>query len=251
MLEVVRHNSGVLKAFDDWWALEQALLHSLCGASAETRASTKILLELPTAERHITLQQSLQRLEAMEGGQAIKMSPAGVSAALRFIVKNIGQLQLGIGLTDMKTCSALARRALQNFQFFLVCPDPKKKGSVLKGEAAYALMWSDVQKATAAAAEQDGQVLEDLETYRWLAAPGSEVAIADFLVAYAKKQESKGGAKKAKGGGSSASGAASSSKDGAKKAKVASSGKEAAMRYFSCFFEVSLLPRCLFAAAGA
>ena len=113
-----------------------------------------------------------------------------------------------------------------------MCPDPKKKGSVLKGEAAYALMWSDVQKATAAAAEQDGQVLEDLETYRWLAAPGSEVAIADFLVAYAKKQEGKG-AKKSKGGGSSGSGAASSSKDGAKKAKVASSGKEAAMRYFS------------------
>ena len=104
---------------------------------------------------------------------------------------------------------------------------------MLKGEEAYAELWCVAAKeGKKKSAEMDGQILEDLQKYLWLAEPGSEIAIVEFLKATAKQ-----GAKDAKkpkvGGAASSTCATASASSSSATAKNKASGKVAAMRYFS------------------
>ena len=124
-MDVVKTSSALLRAHDSFWGLEGSMLRSLCGATAEQRAASQILAELPTKERDVVIADALARLQALAASPANKLSPQGVQAALTFIVKHLKNLGLGISITEkMDQMSALARRALFRFQLFSRPPAP-------------------------------------------------------------------------------------------------------------------------------
>ena len=114
---------------------------------------------------------------------------------------------------------------------FLEFPHPTEKKIVLKGEEAYAELWCVAAKeGKKKSAEMDCQILEDLQKYLWLGAPGTEGAGAEFLKAMSAKE---GAAKKAKVGAAPSSSSATGSASSAKAKSTKACGKQAAMRYFS------------------
>ena len=132
--EIVKATGGLCKALDDYWPIDLALLRMLCGSSAEQRASGKILSQLPSAEREVDMKQSLQQLEVMAASAGMRLSPVGLQASLRFIVKNLAALAQGITLSQkLDSCSALVKKALGRFAFFLAVPNPDKEGDKLMG----------------------------------------------------------------------------------------------------------------------
>ena len=232
LVEVAKNSAGLCKALDDFWCIEQALLRMLCGSTAEARCSAKILGELPSASRDVDMATSLQRLETMSASAAMRFSPTGVQASLRFILKNLNSLQQGITLSQkLDSCSALVKKALNTFAHFLVMPSPDKKGDTLKGEVAYAWLWKHLQEAKDKAAPIAGLEVEALQTFLWLAAPGTSEQISTFLKNHAEASSKAGKAVKkplvASAGGSS------SSTSAAPAAKKANTSKENAMRYFA------------------
>ena len=235
-MEVVKSPGSLLRALDETWSLENALLRSLCGSTAEARVSTKILMGLPTRDREAKLEVACQRLEVMASSAALKLSPTGVQAGLRFIIKNLQALRMGITLSEkLDSCSALVKKALGMFAHFLRCQNPTEPLEVLSGEDAYAVILTEVEQAHQDSREIPTEKIEELQLYIWLAPPGKFDAVAalikELLKAVGKGAGKLGkGAKKAK---AEAEGRPGSSGDaGSKAAKKASLGMDAAMRYF-------------------
>ena len=228
MLAVVRQNGTFLRSVDSYWEVEASLLRSLCGSSADTRAGIAVLAELPTAERRVTPAVALQRLQALESSAAMTLTPTGVQASVRFIIRHLENLNLGVTLAaQLDTCSSLVKRALQQFAFFLVVPVPGCKAkTILAGAAAFVVLHDLIADCLKKGHEVATSDLEKFQTYAWLAAPGSEDAVAEMVK---KIVEAQGGSKKPKISAAAASvGGASSSTAPSKK----SEGKSAAMRYF-------------------
>ena len=115
---VVRQHSGFLRILDDHWNIESSLLRALCGSSAETRAGTAVLQELPSQDRRVTPSAALARLEALEASSAMLLTPTGVQASVRFIVKHLQNLVLGVTLSEsLDSCSSLVKKALSQLAF--------------------------------------------------------------------------------------------------------------------------------------
>ena len=235
MCEVVRGNGALLRSMDDYWSLENALLRSLCGSTAEQRVSTSILSELPAADRGVEMARCLARLEAMAAAPSLKLAPIGVQAGLRFIIKNLAALVQGISLSEnIKSCSSLVRKALCSFQFFLQIEREDKKGEFMRGEQAYAWLWTDCTKHIAAKKEIKDFEAEQLELFIWIAEPGTHDAIVAFLKSRsdAAGKSEKASAKKSAAAATSSK-ASSSASGNVPPGKKQNLGKENAMRYFS------------------
>ena len=233
-LQVIKQYGNILRTMDDYWVLEQSLLRSLVGSSAEARISAEILAGLPHATKETPLLVCLQRLEAMAAGKAMKLSPEGLQAGARFICKHLQLLSMGVALSaKIDNCSQLVKAALARFQFFLSEPHPDIKGEKLRGCAAFEVIFARSSAAHKEGKEVPAPDVDQLECYIWLAAPGAEAAVAELVKALQTAADGKA-PKKAKGAESAAScsgsGAAGSSTD--KKAKKADAGKMAALKYF-------------------
>ena len=110
--DIIRTGGHLLSVLDPFWALEAALLRCLCGATAESRCSAAIFAALPSAERHFEVAQSLALLEAQVASAAMKLSPTGVQASLRFVCTHLTNLNMGISMeVSLDSCSKLARGA--------------------------------------------------------------------------------------------------------------------------------------------
>ena len=114
--------------------------------------------------------------------------------------------------------------------------DAENSGQTLSGAAAFAALFDKCTAALKKKAEVPPKDIEDLQTFIWLAAPGTEVA-AECLVlnllegaADTKPTKGKSGAKvSTEAAGSTAS---SSGDTAAKRQKVKDVGKAKAMSYF-------------------
>ena len=183
-LQVIKQHGNILRSLDDYWVLEQSLLRSLVGSSAEARISAEILAELPDANKETQLLVCLQRLEAMAAGKAMKLSPEGLQAGARFICKHLQLLSMGVALSaKIDNCSQLVKAALARFQFFLSEPHPDIKGEKLRGSAAFEVIFDRASAAHKANKEVPAPDVDQLECYIWLAAPGTEAAVAELVKA--------------------------------------------------------------------
>ena len=105
-----------MSVLDDHWILEASVLKLLSGAGAEARAALNILAELPREDRSVPLATAVAKLEAMSASQMMKMSPTGVQASLRYIVRLLGNLAMGLTIDEKPdTCSSLVRKAICQF----------------------------------------------------------------------------------------------------------------------------------------
>ena len=242
MLDIVKVHGTLLHNMEEFWHLEAAILRDLCGTGAEARASVSILQCLPTADRHIEMAQSLQRLEALSASPAMRLSPTGVQVGLRYIVSQLSSMQMGVAMNaDPDTTSSLVKKALQHFGFFLIVQvkeEGKKAPKVLKGEAAYSALVTQAGEDWTAKTEISPTVFDQLQLYFWLCGPGLEAA-AKQLIKEIAASESQAKKKAKTGGGVASVGGSSSSKSGAagKEGKKTdldkkNAGKAAAMRYF-------------------
>ena len=107
-------------------------------------------------------------------------------------------------------------------------PHPTKKGKVIGGAEAFVALHTQINDVMRAGQEAAPEDLEKFQTYYWLAAPGSEEAVAELVKKFV--EASGPTVKKAKTGAAAATvGGASSSISGRAKQ---SAGRSAAMRYF-------------------
>ena len=209
---------------DPEWPLESAILKMLCGATAESRAYAHIFLALPSLDRDITVEASLGALEALCAAPAMKLSPVGVQASLRFVATHLSNMHLGLSL-DVKfdVRSKLARGALQAFQFFCVllekqCGAPK----TLKGQEAYQQMFEYALKMRQGGNPLEEELVDKLVLYRWLAPADREAEVQEFVAAVEKElRDSENPKKKQKASApaSSSAGPAESSNSAKQKAK--------------------------------
>ena len=226
MTDVIRSSGHLLTVLDEHWGLEAALLKLLCGATAESRASSTIMLALPSKDRDMEIAVALSVLEGHASSAAMKLSPPGVQASLKFIVTHLTNLNLGISMgVDLASCSKLARGALQQFEFFCVvdigCCGAEKK---LKGKEAYRRCFEHLL-ATLESGPVAQELFELLELYQWLAPPDRVAEVTELL----KKLKSAAGPAKKKprtakthyGGSSSSTAAADPSKGKAKEKAAA------------------------------
>ena len=98
MLAVVRSHRKALDALGDMWLVDDALLRSLCGPTAEQRACASILAELPNDERRRTIVDAKQRLEVLSSSEAFRLAPDQVRAGLKFVLSKLQQLHIGLPL---------------------------------------------------------------------------------------------------------------------------------------------------------
>ena len=120
MAAVVKRHNHALLIMNGWWNFEHALLLSLCGATAESRASATILAELPTAERRRSIFEAKGALEFLQASEGFKFSPVNCQAGLKFVLKLLDTLHLGIpNEIVVEEVSSLARDCIASFQYFL------------------------------------------------------------------------------------------------------------------------------------
>ena len=180
LLEVTKAAGSLLVNMDEWWALEAGLLKSLCGATAETRACISILAELPSEDKHVDLKVSLARLEALSQSEAMKLSPTGIHAALRYINKALAQLVQGVCLAEtLDACTPIVRKALNRFQFFLKFVD--HEDTTLLGESAYKAVWQHLERVVGEKKEVKQELFDKLQTYQWLAPGESATQVAELI----------------------------------------------------------------------
>ena len=229
---MIKTSGSLLKAMDPQWFVEAGLLRLLCGSSAESRASASILVCLPSADVHVSVPAALAALEVLNVSQSMKLSPPGPQAGLRYIIKTLSSLSMGITLTeDLKACSKLVRQALQRFQFFLVFTNEKKEE--LKGEAAFEALLKFVSDCVGKKHEVTDEHFADLQTFAWLAPAGQEERVGKVLKAIAENQPKKKAKATDSKSAAPASASASGSAGGSSSSKDKNLGKEAALRYFS------------------
>ena len=243
MLDIMKTSGALLANMEDHWSLEQALLRLLVGSGAESRASCSILACLPGAEVEFTMQASLQRLELLAAKPAMKLSPPAVQAGMRFIIAQLKSLDMGV-VMDMSpdSTSALVRKSMQQFAFFLSVEAPGEEGEeavTLKGESAYEFLLKKLKDALGSNADIDPELYEKLQLYFWLAGPlEAEAAALLKCIATAESQSKK----RKKGDGPAAGGASDKSSSSTSKPSAAltkkiqaekkSKGNDLAMRYF-------------------
>ena len=220
--EVIRHKGHLLAVIDEQWPLESALLKMLCGATADSRASSQIMLALPSPDRDTSVAQALSVLEGHAASQAMKLSPAGVQASLKFIVTHLGNLNMGIPLhIDLASCSKLARGALAAFEFFCVLPVPEcGVKEQMKGREAYEKCFEHTLKTAETKEPVHAEALDMLELYRWLSPPDREAEVTELIAKLQKIREGEGAQAKRvrktpvqEGGASSSSAPAAKAKD--------------------------------------
>ena len=220
--EVIRQKGHLLAVIDEQWPIESAMLKMLCGATADSRASSQIMLALPSADRDTSVAQALSVLEGHAASQAMKLSPAGIQASLKFIVTHLGNLNMGIPLNiDLASCSKLASGALAAFEFFCVLPigECGVKGQ-MKGREAYKKCFEHTQKVADTKEPVKQEMIDMLELYRWLSPPDREAEVTELITKLQKAREAGGApAKKVRKTPVQEGGASSSSSAPAAKAK--------------------------------
>ena len=190
---------------EDHWNLESSLLRSLVGSGAETRAGMSLLQCLPSKEIDMTIDSSLTRLQTLASTEAIKLSPQSVQAGLRYVIGQLQSLRTGVAMEmTAEQTSALVRKCLAQFQFFLRLEIPGEEGEeamVLKGEEAYAQLCAQLTTDLGNRKEIPPQSFDDLQLFLFLAGPlESEAAAlikkiaASESGATAAKRHKKGGA---------------------------------------------------------
>ena len=233
LTEVMRTSGHLLAVLDDHWAMEAALLKMLCGATAESRAGLQMMVQLPSADRDVSILTALAALEVLSASPAMKLSPEGVQASLKFVLTHLGNLHLGISMeVDIRACSKLARGALEAFAFFCCLPEgnlgAKKK---VKGRAAYEIVFTHSQKLAAEEQVVSPECFDTLTLFRWLAPTDREAEVAELIKLLSDRQIGEAAPKRARKAGAAAS-AASSSKDGS--ASSAGKAKQRAASMFNC-----------------
>ena len=229
MVSVVKASRKTLESSDEMWIIDDALLRSLCGATAEQRACASILAELPTAQRRITVIDAKQRLEVLAASDAFKLAPDHVIAGLRFVLAKLSLLHLGCPLEiKLDTMSKLARDCIQQFQHFLVRPG-KNKGEQISGEPAYREMVSTVTASIDQMEEVAAQDSADVMKFRWLAQSDKKAEVTRLIAALVVAQPPAAKKPKASVGGSSSS---TSGPAAATAAIRLQRKKSAAMSYF-------------------
>ena len=163
----------------------------------------------------------------------MQLSPLNVQAGLRFLIKSLGNLNLGVQLEEnAEALSGLVRSGIQLFKFFCEAEKPGTKTDLIRGDEAYAAIWTKVAADKNAGAPISPAQLEQLQTYLWLAAE-HHAEIVDFLKTHATEVAS---AHKKKGGGSKATAAAgstsASSSSAGKNAPAEDKGKARALAMF-------------------
>ena len=180
------------------------------------------------------IEDSLAALEALALSSAMKLSPLGVQASLRYLCRSLSNLHAGCAL-DEKTdqVSGMVRRALGRFQYFMEWPCPTKKGSVLRGDVAYEACFGVLSQDKLKGNPLDHAALEQLQLFLWLA--GANQAAVCELLKDSAAEIAKGSKKQKVAAKSSSSSAAASSSSAAGSSKeiAVDSGKKAAMAMFS------------------
>ena len=198
---------------DDWWWLEAAMLRMLVGSGAESRAAVAILAELPSPVRRVEIAVALQKLEILSASAGMKLSPIAVQASLRFLVRQLANLKMGIPMnSETQTASNLAKKALQRFAHFLTAQNPDNPEEVFTGEKAYEVIATQARAALDKKTEITPATFTNLQIFHWCAGPELEHPAAELIKAIAEKQPA---SKKAKVGAGSASTEGGSTSSGA------------------------------------
>ena len=234
MLGVVRHHRKALDALDDKWVVDDALLRSLCGPTAEQRACAQIMAELPSADRRCTIVDAKQRLEVLSASEAFRLAPDAVRAGLKFVLQKLQQLHLGLPLdVKLESMSQLARDCVVLFAHFLVRPSAAEKGKFVSGYAAFKTLLKGIEDDLAAAAPVPQQDFQDLCLFRFLAQSDNSARMETAIEALQTAQPAEKKAKKASASEASSSTCAPSASASTAAKDRATRSKAAAMAYFS------------------
>ena len=197
----------------------------------------QILNELPTEERSVLLATALANLEALSAGQAMRMSPCGVQASLRYIVRLLGNLQMSITLDEKpESCSSLVRNAISQFSYFCeqIVDDGLEEGGkiTLRGPKAYEALYFKLKNDLGCNKEVLPADFQRLQTFRWCAGPLHAAASLELIAELAKAEEPAKKKSKASIGGSSSSKNATGSASSKGVVSEKDKGKAAAMLMF-------------------
>ncbi|CAK0850440.1 unnamed protein product [Prorocentrum cordatum] len=236
MHDVVKTNKHKLEVMDpDSWALDHALLMSLCGATAEQRATCVIMCEMPAAAREITVKQCKARLETLANGEQMKMSPVGAQAGLKYLAKVLGSMCLGAPLEVKKDeVSKMVSDCVSTFQYFL---SRRTTEGRVTGAAAYRRIVEIAEDAIKKKQQVDQKDFDDIVMYRYLCPSDIDGRVVQ-LIQECQKADGKGPPlKKPKtagaAGGAAKGGGSSSSSGGGKQPKAQDLAKASAMAMFS------------------
>ena len=186
MCQVIKTSGHLLAVLDDKWALESALLKSLSGATAESRASHDILKEFPTKDTDVKMDHTIARLQTLKSSQALKLSPTNVQAALTFVLTHLGNLSMGISLdVTLASCSKLARAALAAFQFYCVLEIPgegdEDPPTKIRGEPAYKILFEHCLELTEQVKGVPAEMFDQLVLYRFLSPADRESEVVKLI----------------------------------------------------------------------
>ena len=184
MCQVIKSSGHLLAVLDDKWSLESALLKSLSGATAESRASYDILKEFPTADNDVKMEHTIARLQTLKSSQALKLSPTNVQAALTFVLTHLGNLSMGITLdVTLASCSKLARAALAAFQFYCVLDiiGEEDVPTKIRGEPAYKVIFERCLDLTTRSQDVPADMFDQLVLYRWLSPADRESEVVQLI----------------------------------------------------------------------
>ena len=92
------------------------MLKMQCGATAEARAASAVMMILPSPDRKVTIQGALGHLELMKASEGNRMSPISVQAGLNYVLKVLQSLAMGISLeTKSDEVSKMSRDCVWHF----------------------------------------------------------------------------------------------------------------------------------------
>ena len=240
MADIIKHTKHTLEVMDDWWAIEDSLLASLVGTTAEARAGAVIMAMLPDEDKELQDKKAvLTRLQTLQSSQQMTMSPISVQASLKYVVKTLSSMVLGIPLlVNTDEITRMAADCVGTFEFFLqrdILDEKEEQPDVISGETCFRHILTCAKLTLDAEKPVPEDDCADLALFRWLCPAEMEPILIEVL---ARLQSGVPKAKKAKAASAAAaavsvSGAASSASGSKKKETNKQKARDAAMSLFT------------------
>ena len=121
LMAIVVQHGHKLKNSDRMFGVELGVMSSLCGPASEARVSAMIMGILPDAERHTTVEKSIELLAAMCAQESFKFVPVALQSCMTHILGMLRTVEAGQSSTLKITNKAqLVMDAWAKFVYFPV-----------------------------------------------------------------------------------------------------------------------------------